>query len=475
VTDTDQHAPVLNPWLPMAVVMAGTIMVVLDSTIVNVGLHQIGVELHAGAGIEWVVSAYLLAVCASQPVTGWLADRFGRKRMFLLSLAAFTAASVACAASPNLGILVLARVAQGLGGGALLPVGMAMILELFPKSRHGRAVAVWGMAIMVAPAVGPTVGGWLVTSVSWHWMFLVNLPIGVGSVLFGLRLLPEVGHREHRPFDTLGLLLGSGGLSVTVLGLSEANAWHWRSASTIACLALGVGMLLGFVAHELRTEHPMIQLRMFREQAFRLAMGAMLFVTMGHFVRLVFLPLQLESLRGFSAMKVGMLFFPAAVVTAFAMNAGGRLVDRIGPRRPILAGTAFIFVAMIGFSRLSLTTPVALIIVLMGLQGIGVGLMNAPAMVAGLSELPPNLVSQGTAMRSLTSQVAGAIAVAAFGAVVSGRMGVDPTPAHAQAAYNAAFAAAAACIVVAFLLALRLPDRVTHTEELEEALALAGE
>lgn len=447
-------------WLALAVVMGATVMVALDLTIVNVALHDIGRDLNAGEGIEWVVTGYLLAVCVSQPASGWLADRFGRRAMFRTTLAAFALASFACALAPNLDTLIIARVLQGLGGGALMPVGMAIVLGLFPKERHGRAIAVWGMAAMLAPAVGPSLGGWLVTSVSWHWLFLINVPIGAVTFAFSLRLIPETGHRERRPFDGLGLLLGCGGLTLAVLGLSEANRWGWGTVTTLGCIGVGLASLGAFVRWELRATHPMIELRMFRERSFRFAMGALLFVYIAQFGRLVFLPLQLEELRGISALRVGLLFLPAGVFTAVGMQLGGKLVDRIGPRLPIMVGSAMVGVAMVGFAFLRLDTPLLWIDTIMCVQGFGIGLLTAPAMVAGLSELPPHLMAQGTAMRSLLGQVGGALAVAILGAVVALRAGGSVDPSRIQAGYDAAFAAAAVGVGFAFLLAARLPKRV---------------
>jgi EmrB/QacA subfamily drug resistance transporter len=462
-----------SSWIALTVIMGATIMVALDTTIVNVALHEIGEELHAESGIGWVVSAYLLAVCVAQPTTGWLADRLGRKPVFIASLAAFTGASVLCAMAPNLTVLVGARVLQGLGGGALMPVGMAIVLGLFPKARHGRAMAVWGMATMVAPALGPTLGGWLVTSVSWHWLFLINLPIGIVTIVAAVRLLPVTGFRSRNPFDGRGLIFGCGGLSLAVLGMSEGNSWGWSSPATLLCLGVGLAGLGWFVRHELRVAHPLIELRMFQESSFRLAMGAMLFVYLAQFGRLVFLPLQLEGLRGETALAVGVLFLPAAIASSVAMSIGGKLVDTIGPRRPIVIGCVFMIVAMVCFARLTLDTPLRAIAVFMCIQGFGVGLIMAPAMVAGLSELPPHLTTQGTAVRSLLGQVSGALAVAVLGAVVAIRSGENPSPAHEQAAYNAAFGVAAVGVVFALLLALRLPSRARERDGVD-AVELVG-
>ena len=477
-TDTEPTvapATTTNPWIPLAVVMASTIMVVLDSTIVNVALHEIGVDLGAGDGIEWIVTAYLLAVCVSQPATGWLADRFGRKRVFLTSLVAFTLASAACAAAPTLGVLILCRVLQGLGGGALMPVGMTMVFEMFPRRQHGRAIAVWGMAAMVAPAIGPTLGGWLVTSFSWHWIFLINVPIGIVALIAGIRLLPDIGHREARPFDGLGLALGGGGLAVIILGIAQGPSWGWASAPTAGCLMAGAAMLALFVRHELRRPHPLLELRMFQQRSFRLAMIVMAFIMGAQYARLVFVPLQLESLRGYSAMEVGLMFIVPAIATAIAMSIGGRMVDQIGPRTPVMIGCGGMVVAMGCFSQLTLTTPAWVIVVLLSIQGLSMGLTMSPAMVAGLSDLPARLVAQGSAMRSLVTQVSGAVAVALLGAVVESKMGSNPSPEHAQQAYNSAFLFAAIGVGIGLVVASRLPKGTLAHEGVSSEALLAAE
>jgi EmrB/QacA subfamily drug resistance transporter len=397
-----------------------------------------------------------LAVAVSQPATGWLADRFGRKRVFLTSLAAFTTASLLCALAPNLGALVGFRVLQGFGGGALAPVGMAIVVELFPPQRRGRAMSVWGMASMAAPAVGPTLGGWLVTAVSWHWLFLINVPIGGLGTVLGIRLLRDSGYRDDRRLDLVGLGLGGGGLALTLFAVSKAPDWGWSSATTLLTVVVGIALLVGFVAHELHTPEPLIELRIFGDRTFSLAMVVALFTTAAQYTRLVFIPLSLETVRGYTAFRVGLLLTPAAVMTAVGMSIGGRMVDSVGARRPMLMGTGLMFLAAVSLGNIRTGTPVPLIVASLGLQGLGFGLSAMPAVVVAINSLAPRYVAQAAAVRSLTSQVAGATAVSVLSALVVARMGGGVvTPHHAQAAYDSAFLAMSGGLFVAFVCSFR--------------------
>ena len=481
-TTSPASKTVLNPWIPMAAIMAGTVMVVLDSTIVNVALHAIGVDIGAGANIEWVVTAYLLGVCISQPACGWASDRFGRKEVYLASLTAFSVASLLCALSGSLPQLVAARALQGLGGGALIPVGMAIVLDIFPRTMHGRAIAMWGTSAMVVPAAGPTLGGWLVTSVSWHWLFLINLPLGVICVIVGMRLLPTTVERRRTRLDVVGLAVGSVALSLLVLGLSQGNQWGWRSGWTLGCLTVGVLGAWIFIRHETTTPVPLLDLRMLEHRAFRLTMIIMLFVQISQFGRLVYLALELGELRGYTPLRVGVMFMPAALCTGVSMQIGGRLTDRVGPRVPILLGLGIVGVATFSLGWLTLSTPAWVIVAILCLQGFGTGFTNAPVMVAGISQLPKVLLSQASALRTLIQQVSGAFAVATLGAIVAFRLGANPSVTHAQASYNTAFLVGSVGVVIAWLIAYRLPRGIPDMSEDDElaeaeaeALALASE
>jgi EmrB/QacA subfamily drug resistance transporter len=413
-----------------------------------------------------VVTGYLLAVAVSQPATGWAADRFGRKRIFIMSLVAFTTASLLCALAPNLTMLVIFRVLQGLGGGALAPVGMAIVIELFPAQRRGRAMSTWGIASMAAPAIGPTLGGYLVTAVSWHWLFLINVPIGTLGVIFGFRVLKDLGYRESRRLDSLGLFLGGGGLALVLFGVTKANDWGWSASSTIATLAVGAASLFAFIAHELHTDEPMIELRMFTITVFTLSMAVTLFTTAAQYTRLVFIPLSLETVRGYTALRVGLILTPAALLTAIGMSIGGRMVDRVGARRPMVIGSGLMCLGAFSLSHIGVSTPVAAIIASLGTQGLGFGLCALPGVVVAMNSLPARYVAQASAVRSLISQVAGASTVAVLSAVVAARLGSGtPSLEKSQSAYDTAFLIASIGLFIALLCSLCFsarPEQAAH-------------
>lgn len=470
VTRTERSSPAPRtdryPWVAMGVVLIGTFMVILDSTIVNVALPQIGIDLRQSANIEWVVTAYLLAVGVSQPATGWLADRWGRKTIFTASLGSFATGSLLAALAPNLPVLVAFRVLQGLGGGAMMPIGMAMIYELFPPDRRGTALGIWGIASMAAPAVGPVLGGYLVTAAGWRWLFLINVPIGYVGVVLAAKLLRQTGYREIRPFDTFGFGLSATALLALLLAFSEASDWGWGAPPTLALIALGVILLAVFIHHALHTEHPLVELRMFRIPTFSITIAIVWLLTMMQFGRLVFIPLELETLRGMSALKVGLILTPSAIGAGLTMPLGGRLADKIGSRTPVVVGTAIVGVAAWLLGHLTLTTPVTYLILVLAIQGLGNGLATMPNTVAAMNSVQSRFVAQASAVRSLNRQIAGSLGVAILATVVAGQIGAvsaaglsGASASEAQHAYNLVFLIALAALAVAFVLAFFLPDR----------------
>lgn len=460
--DTDDR----YPWIAMGVVLIGTFMVILDTTIVNVALPQIGKALDRRDGIEWIVTSYLLAVGVAQPPTGWLADKFGRKRLFIVSLILFGIGSLLAALSPNLTALVGARVVQGLGGGALMPVGMAMIYELFPPDKRGTALGVWGVAAMAGPAFGPVIGGYLVTTVSWHWLFLINVPIGFIAVFAASRLLRDTGFRETRRFDATGLALVTTGLVTLLYTFAQAADWGWASATTTSLLVIGAAFLVAFVLWELHVEHPAIDIAMFRVPVFSMTMVVIALTTVVQYGILVFLPLELETVRNYSALKVGTMLVPMALAAAITFPLGGRITDRIGPRLPVMLGAGLLGVSAWTLGHLSVDSSIVNIELALVAQGLGFGFAMMPNSVTGMNALPNRFVAQASAVRQLNVRVAASMGVAVLSTIVAARGGASDVAQvgseTAQAAYNTVFLIAAGVAALAVILGAFLPNTTKY-------------
>lgn len=460
----------------MGAVLIGTFMVALDQTIVTIALPQIGLELHQTAGVDWVITGYLLALGVTQPVTGWLADRVGRKAVFLGSLAVFTVGSFLSALAPDLPILVLTRILQGLGGGAIFPVGMAMVYEQFPPDRRGMAMGVWSLGIIAAPALGPVLGGFIVTAWSWRLLFLINVPIGLIGVLVGWRVLRFAGFRERRAFDGRGFGLVAVGLGAGLLALSEANAWGWTSPPTLTLFVVAIVLLGFFARHELGRAEPLIEVRMFGIPAFTISLTVIGGLVIAQFARLVFIPLELEGLRHMTALEAGLVLTPAALAAAVSAPLAGRVADRIGSRPPVMLGLAISAIGAWGLSGLHLDTPIPLVVAIVTFQGFGNGMAMTPNTVAGLNALPQALLARGSAIRSLARQVAASLGVATLTALVVAQAGdltagSTSSAAAVQAAYGVAFLVSAGVLVLCLGLAVFLPGaRQARAHQAERAI-----
>lgn len=453
-------------WVALGVVLIGTFMVILDTTIVTVALDPIGRDLHSPSGVEWIVTAYLLAVGVVQPATGWLADRIGRKPVFIGSMVLFSIGSLASALAPSLGTIVLFRVIQGLGGGAMMPVGMAIIYELFPPHRRGTAMGVWGVAAMAAPAVGPGLGGWLVTQFDWRWLFLINVPIGVVGVVLALRLLKSTGFREERPFDWTGTGIITAGLVALLLALSQGSQWGWQSSQTLGLLAVGAALLAAFgwwATH--RTDHPLVDMQMFKIPIFSITVTIICLLTVSQYGRLVFVPLELESLRHLSPLHTGLLITPTALGAAITMPIGGKLADKVGAKLPVTLGLIPVAAATWYLGTLSPHSSENWLMFWLFWSGVGFGIAMMPNTVAGLNSLPARFLATGSAVRQLSRQVAGSVAVAGLTAIVSSQLSGhlaftgQHTVEQAQAAYNDVFVWGFWALVATIAVALFLPGK----------------
>jgi DHA2 family multidrug resistance protein len=405
--------------------------------------------------------------------SSWVADRFGRKRSVIATITVFTVASAMCAAAPSLPFLVFARVVQGVGGGMLIPITMAMVYELFEPEERGQALGIWGVAVMAAPAIGPVLGGTVVSEIGWRWLFLVNVPIGIIAVPLAIRLLRETGRGEPRRLDTAGLVGAGAAIVLLLVGLAEGGIEGFSSPTAIVPLAASVVATIGFVVHSLRTEHPIVDLRILQHPVFARAIVVLVLTMVAQFTRLVYIPLELGTTRDISALTLGMVMLPQAVGVAIAMPISGRLTDRIGARLPTVVGLAVFAGSFWPLAHLSHDTSLVFIAACLFVGGVGTGLAMMPPNIVAMNSVPAPKVSQATALSQVLRQMAAAVGIAVLAAVFASLRptGDISSPANVGAtidAYDTIFLISFVILVIACLLALRLPAR-------REALALQAE
>lgn len=459
-------------WVAMFVVLFGTFMVVLDTTVVNLGLPALQRDFDTIVGIEWVVTAYLASVGVAQMVSGWAADRFGRKAMFVFSLGLFTLSSFLCAVAPTLGALIGARVLQGIGGGLMMPVAMAMIYELFAPHERGRALGYFGIAVMAAPAIGPVLGGSLVASGGWRWLFLINLPIGLVGFPVAIWLLRDTGFREARPLDRIGLLLSGSGIAVLLIGIERGASGGWASPAVIGLVVTGLLLLAVFLRHALTTRHPLVDIRIFTNPVFAIAMVAVGLTSVAQFTRLVYIPLELGTVRGISELHIGLTMLPSAVGIAITMPIGGRMADRIGARIPVTVGLTVLGLTFLALANLTGTTPLPVVSAVLFAGGLGSGLaMMAPNIVA-MNAIETTKVSQASALSQVARQMSAAVGVAVIASIFAmsrpeGAPGTVPV-AEALTPYRTVFLVAAGLTALAVLVAQFVPGKAKALELQED-------
>jgi DHA2 family multidrug resistance protein len=332
----------VHPWLEAIAVLTGTFMVVLDTTVVNVSLPQIAGSLSATVEEStWALTSYLAANAVILPMTGWLATYFGRKRLLLLSIIGFTSASVLCGLAPTLGFLIICRIIQGATGGVMQPLSQSIMLEAFPPAERGKAMGFWGIGIVVAPVLGPVLGGWLTDNYSWRWVFYINVPIGVAAVIMTTRYIfdPAYLRRQVSRVDYLGLSYLAVGIGALQIALDKGEQEDWFSSNLINVLLIVAAVgLVALIVRELRVKDPIIDLRVFRERTY--ATGAFLITLVGFvlFASLVLVPIMLQTLLRYPPLQAGIAMAPRGLGSLIAMPLVGLLMARVDPRKLLAAG-----------------------------------------------------------------------------------------------------------------------------------------
>lgn len=410
-------------WLVLIVVVFGLFMSILDSTIVNIAIPRLQSAFGADlSSVQWVLTGYTLAQGVGTPLTPYLAGLLGTKRAYLIGLAAFTIGSALCGLSWSLEVLIFFRILQGLGGALLLPLGITLLYTEFPPQERGTATGILGVPILLAPAIGPTLGGYLVTFADWQLIFYINVPIGILAVLLGSLLLREIRVERTPSFDVPGFVFATVGLTSLLYALSDAGTDGWGSGKVLSFLIGGVIALGIFVAVELlvanRGGQPLLDLRLFANRPFAAANLANVFLTFSLFGGLFLLPLYLQVLRGQSAFQAGLILLPQAFASLVGSIVGGRLVDRIGVRPVIIPGLILLAIASWQLTYLTLYTPYTTFQLFIILRGLGLGLCIQPLLVSALSEIPARQLSQGSSINTVTRFVASSLGFAVLATVV---------------------------------------------------------
>ena len=416
-----------NKWLVLASVMIGTFMAVLDATIVNVAFPKMMAVFGASVDqIEWVMTAYMLAFAIVLPASGWVADRFGYKKTYIFGMALFTLGSLLASLSWNESLLIAFRVVQGMGGGFLMPVGMAIITRTFPPKERGVALGFWGIAAAASVSLGPLFGGYLVDNYSWHAIFDINIPVGIMGIVAVAIIQEEYKSEVKAKFDLGGVLTMTIGLGSLLLALATGNSswntlgWHSNFIMTNFFIA-GISLTL-FVIIELTIDHPILNLRLFKYYNFAIATFLLFIFGVAFFGNAFLLPLYLQNSLGYTAFQAGLVFLPVGILQAIISPISGQLTDRFNPKIPIFIGIAILGISMYLFSFLSMQTMHDQVMLPLYLRGLGIGLVFTPLSTVALYEIPKAQLAQASGLMNTVRQVGGSFGIAALGTLLTQRI-----------------------------------------------------
>jgi EmrB/QacA subfamily drug resistance transporter len=429
-------------WKIAGVVILGMIMSILDTTIVNVALRTLGHDLHSSlAQIQWVITGYLLSLAAVIPVTGWAARRFGAKRVYLTSLVLFTVGSALCAIATSTTELVLFRVLQGLGGGMIMPVAQLIMAQVAGPKRMGRVMGIVAMPAMLGPILGPVVGGTILESLHWSWIFLVNVPIGFIAFFLGARIIPRTESGEAGRLDVLGLVLLSTASSAVVYGLAQLGTPGTSLTAPIVIGPVIAALVLTgvFCWHALRVERPLLDIRLYANRVFAaasfttFALGAALFGAM------ILVPLYYQEVRHESLIATGLLVGPQGLGMLVAMPIAGRLTDRFGGGRIALGGVSVLCLSTIPLAFIGPASSIVGISAVLLVRGVGIGFSFMPAMTTAFASLRPDQLSDATPQLNVLQRIGGAIGTAVLAVVLQRASGISPSSVHLAHAFNIAY------------------------------------
>ncbi|MCZ8516652.1 DHA2 family efflux MFS transporter permease subunit [Paenibacillus filicis] len=471
------------PILSILAIIIAVFMAILDTSIVNVAIPKMmAVFGVTQTDIQWVLTAYTLVVGALVPVTGYLGDRLGYKKVFLYALVIFTIGSGLCGAAWSNGSMIVFRIIQAIGGGALMPVSMAMMFRMFPPERRGFAMGMFGIAIMFAPALGPTLSGYIVEYSNWRLIFYINLPIGVINFFLATAALKETQTLSTQKFDLPGFLFSTIGFSTLLYGLGEVASKGWSNPEVVSFLIIAVFSLTLFVIRELTTDAPMMDLRLLANYTFTIAQLLSIIATVVLMGGLFIIPIFLQNISGLTPLQTGLVLLPQAVISGIMMPIAGYLFDKIGARPLAFTGLAIAAYSLYLNHFIDVNTSNTTLIGWFVLRAVGIGFMMMPVQTAGMNTVPMNKIGQGTAITNTVRQVAASFGIAWMALLLSQRttyhaatlsdeMNIfSPTVANGVNNLQTAFAASGQSTDQAYLLTLLYLNGQLQTRAVVQAM-----
>lgn len=408
--------------------MIGTFMAVLDSTVVNTGLPAIMGTLGASINTaEWVLTGYMLAIASILPAAAWLADRFGYKRIYFLSLLLFTFGSFMCGNSVSIEELIFWRVIEGFGCGAIMPVGMAIVSNVFPPQQRGMALGFWAIASAASVSFGPSIGGYLVDNLNWNYIFYVNVPVGAIALFITAILQKEYKAETPPPFDIPGFITSGIFLPLFMYGLSEVNSstntQGWNSPVVLGSMWISAVVFILFIYFELTVKYPLINLRVFKDRNFALSNLMIFIFGIGMFGSTFLIPLYLQNNLGYSAFQAGMFFIPVGIIQGFCSPTAGALGQKINPKILIASGLILMAVSFYLNFFLSFLTEKWYIMMSLYLRGIGMGILFTPLLTLSLANIKSDMMAQASSITNIIRQMGGSFGVAIFSHILTQRTG----------------------------------------------------
>ncbi|MCY8523063.1 DHA2 family efflux MFS transporter permease subunit [Bacillus atrophaeus] len=421
-TQTVNANKVKSPMSLLIVLMAGLFLAILNQTLLNVAMPHLMTEFGVSATtIQWLTTGYMLVNGVLIPLSAFLITRFGQRSLFLVAMICFTLGTLVCGIAPNFSTMLIGRLIQAVGGGILQPLVMTTILFIFPPESRGKGMGIFGLAMMFAPAVGPTLSGWIIEHYTWRIMFYGLVPIGALVIILALFLFKNMVEPQKIKLDTLGAFLSIVGFASLLYGVSEAGSDGWSDPIVLSTVIIGVIAIAAFVVQQLRAEEPMLDFRVFKYDIFSLSSIINIIITVALYTGMFLLPIYLQNLVGFTALQSGLLLLPGAIVMLIMSPISGILFDKFGPRPLAIIGLLITVVTTFQYTKLTIDTSYTHIMLVYAIRAFGMSLLMMPVMTAGMNQLPARLNSHGTAMSNTLRQISGSIGTSLITTIYTNR------------------------------------------------------